>query len=138
MNATLDGLEFVADGSVGTYTLEEIPGWWGGVSMRHEQTPRPNGHGDFDAPAYRSGRLVTLRGQVQASTDAGFEAALQALEDVLADGSAGALTVAQASGTYTIQVRRHGDVDIDVLTFGRVARYQMQLWAADPDKELVP
>lgn len=138
MNATLDTLEFVADGSSGAYTLEDIIGWWGGVEMRHASTPRPNGHGDFDSPAYQSGRLVTLRGQVHATTDASFEAALQALENVLADGSKSALTVEQASTTYTLQVRRHGAPDIRILVYGRVASFQLQLWAPDPTKELVP
>lgn len=138
MNATLGTLEFVADGTLGTYTLEEIIGWWGGVEMRHASTPRPNSDGDFDAPGYKSGRLITLRGHVNTSTDSAFETAMQALEDVLADGSKSALTVEQASGTYEIQVRRHGSPDINVLVYGRAASFQLQLWAPAPDKELVP
>lgn len=138
MNATLDGLTFLGDGSLGTYTLEEITGWWGGVEMRHASIPRPNADGDFDAPVFQSGRLLTLVGHVHASTDAAFETAMQALEDLLADGSKEALTVEQASATYAIEVRRHGLPDFAVLVYGRAARFQLHLWAPDPEKELVP
>lgn len=138
MIATLGGLTFLGDGSLGTYTLEDMPGWWGGFEMRHAQTPRPNGHGDFDAPGHRGGRLLTLVGHVHASTDSAFEDALAALEEVLDSGGAGYLQVEQAADTWKIRVRRHGAVDIDVLKYGTAARFQLHLWAPNPDKELVP
>lgn len=138
MYATLDGLTFRADGAATTYTLSDIPGWWGGADFRHETFARPNSDGDFDAPVFQAGRILTLQGQVQTTDDEGFEDAIAALEGLLADGSMGTLTVYQANGTYTIGVRRHGGLNVEVLLYGRVARYQLQLWAPDPAKELVP
>jgi hypothetical protein len=139
MNATLDGLTFVGDGDAATYTIETFKGLFDGVEMRHETIPRPNGHGDFDSPGFLSGRLITLTGLILAADDpSAFEAAVFALEDLLADGSKSELSVELASGTYTYQVRRHGAPDIDPIVWGRSARYQLQLWAPDPTKVLVP
>jgi hypothetical protein len=138
MYATLGGLEFRGDGESATYTLIDIPGWWGGSDFRHETNPRPNGRGDFDAPVFEGGRIITLQGQVHTSSNSGFESALADLEELLGDGSMGTLTVVQALGTYTIGVRRHGKPDIETLLYGRLARYQVQLWAPDPEKVLAP
>ena len=139
MNATWGGLTFVGDEGAATYTLEKIIGWWGGVEMRHESTPRPNADGDFDSPAYLGGRVITLRGLIKADDDpAAFEAALAALDEAGDDGSKSEFTLEQASATYSVQARRHGTPDIDITVYGRSARYQLQLWAPDPTKELAP
>ena len=138
MIATLGGLTFAGDASDATYTLAKLDGWWGGADLRHDTTHRPNGHGDFDAPGYLTGRLITLSGLIRATDATAFEAAMAALEDLLADGSKDEFAVEQASGTYTAQVRRQGEVDIDITVYGRSARYQLHLWAPDPTKVLVP
>jgi len=139
MLATWGGLTFVGDDSAATYTLEKVIGWWGGVEMRHESTPRPNADGDFDSPAYLGGRVITLRGLILADDDpAAFEAALAALDEAGADGSKSEFTLEQAAATYSVQARRHGSLDFDPIVWGRRGRYQLQLWAPDPAKELVP
>jgi hypothetical protein len=138
MYATLGALTFRGDDQPATYTIAKMPGWWGGVDFRHEQEPRPTSDGDFDAPVTQSGRIITLEGQVHASGAEEFEDAIAALEDLLGDGSMGTLTVYQANGTYTLQVRRHGGLNLDVLLYGHNARYQVQLWAPNPAKVLVP
>lgn len=138
MIVTFGSLEFVGDGSPATYTLASLGGWFGGVEMRHEMTSRPNAHGDFDAPVYKSGRIITLSGLILASDVASYEAAVDALETITQGSSASTLTVAQASGTYTILCRRHGSLEIDPVVYGHQARYQFHLWARNPDKELVP
>jgi hypothetical protein len=140
VNATLGGLTFVGDGSAATYTLEKLDGWFGGVEMRREMIPRPNSDGDFDSPGYLGGRVITLSGLILAADDAAaFETAMMALEDLLADGSMAEFAVTQAGGTYTAQVRRHGAPDIDAsVLYGSVGRYQVQLWAPDPSKVLLP
>lgn len=135
MIATLGGLEFVGDGDdTATYTLDAdgLGGWFGGVEMRHDTIPRPSSHGDFDAPGFLSGRIITLSGLILTADDSAFEAAIKALEALLADGSAGELEVQQTSGTYTAEVRRHGAPDIAVVVYGRVGRYQLQFWSPDP------
>ena len=142
MNATLDGLTFVGDDAPATYTIKRdggLTGWFDGVEVRHETVPRPNSDGDFDAPGYLGPRLITLSGKILAADAAGLEAAMKALEDLLADGSKAEFAVTQASGdVYTAQVRRHGAVEIINELYGSRARYRLQLWAPDPAKVLVP
>lgn len=136
MIATLGGLTFVGDAGPATYTIEEggLVGWFGGVEMRHESIPRPLGNGDFPAPGYLGSRIITLSGLILADNATDFENAIAALEEVLDDGSEGEFAVEQATGTFTVQVRMHGAPDIDPQVYGSVARYQLQLWAADPTK----
>lgn len=136
MNATWNGLTFVGGGGAATYTLETLTGWWGGVEMRHDSIPRPSGPGEFDAPAFLSGRVITLTGLILADDDPeAFEDAMTALEDAGADGSKSEFAVAKAGGgRATAQARRHGAVDIADIVYGRHARYQLQLWAPDPTK----
>jgi hypothetical protein len=134
MDVTLGGLTFVGGAGAATYTIDSdgLKGWLDGVQSRRESAPRPVGHGEFETPTFLGGRLVTLSGLVLASSDAGFEAAIADLTGLLADGSAAEMSVAQASGTLTATVRRAGAPDIQVLVYGETARYQVQLWAADP------
>lgn len=138
MYATLGGLTFRADDAPATYTLAKITGWWGGADFRHETTPRPTSDGDFDAPVTKGGLILSPEGQVHASGAVEFEDAVAALEDLLGDGSMDTLTVYQANGTYAVEVRRHGGLSLDVIAYGRLARYQFQLWAPNPAKVLVP
>src|SRR4051812_24557250 len=110
--ATLGALTFRADGETATYTIAKFDGWWGGAEFRHDQTSRPTADGDFDAPVYRGGRILTIEGLVLASSVADLEDALAALEDLLGDGSMDTLTVVQESATYTLEVRRHGGLSL--------------------------
>lgn len=134
MIATLGGIEFVGNGDPATYTIETdgLKGWMDGVESRHDSTPRPTTHGDFDAPTFLTGRLVSITGLVLASSPAGYEAAVQALSGLLADGSSSELSVEQNSVTLTATVRRHGKPDIVDMVYGQTARYRLQLWAPDP------
>lgn len=135
MHATIGSHEFRGDAEDSLFTLSRMPGWWGGGDFRHEQQGRPNGDGDFDAPVYRGGRIITLEGQVHATSKTQFENALDILDNLLGDGSMGTLTVYQATGSYSLQVRRHGGLNLDIVVYGRLARYQFQLWAPNPVKE---
>lgn len=140
MNATLGGLTFVGGEGAATYTIWEdgLNGWFEGVEMRRETIPRPNGNGDFDAPGYLGARYITLTGLILADDAAAFEAAMKALEDLLADGGMDTFAVEQETGTYTAQVRRHGSPEIAIEMWGKRARYRLQLWAPNPTKVLIP
>lgn len=137
LEATIGGLTFIGDDRAATYTLDTngLDGWFaGGTTMRREYVDRPNGHGQFPMPGYLSGRIVTLRGKVLADSPAGFEAALEALEGLLADGLEDTLTVVTTVGTSTLSVSRYGAVDTKILVYGQLAEYQIQLWAPNPDR----
>lgn len=135
MYATIGSHTFQGGSGDSLFTLTNIQGWWGGSDFRHEQQARLNGDGDFDAPVYRGGRILTLEGHVQATSTTQFENALDILDNLLGDGSMGTLTVVQGTGSYSLQVRRHGGLNLDILVYGELARYQFQLWAPDPAKE---
>lgn len=139
--ATVDGLTFADDGSA-TYTIDGdgLKGWFvGGASMRREYVDRPNQHGQFATPGYLSGRIVTISGQVQVVDDAAaFEAALDALDGLLADGGSATLTVTTPAGAKTATVFRYGEPQFRPILWGSTADYQFQLWAPDPERVVVP
>lgn len=132
MNVTLGGLTFMGDGTNATYTVAALPGWLDGVGTRRDSIPRPSAHGDFDVPTYLSGRVVSIVGMVHAGSVSAYEAAIADLTGLLADGSSGEMSVAQASGTLTAMVRRDGEPDIQHVVYGQTARFRVQFWAADP------
>ena len=135
--ATVGGLTFVADGAPATYTLDRnIKGWFvGGTTMRREYVDRPNQPGQFPTPGYESGRIVTFSGKVLGNgDDAAFEAALDALDELLKDGSSATLTVTTPSGGSTATVFRYGEPQLSVTVWGFSADYQIQLWAPDPTR----
>lgn len=134
MLATLGGLEFVGDGAAATYTIEAdgLKGWLEGPGFRRQGTARPTGHGDFDSPVYLTGRVVTLSGLILTDTVSEYEDAIAALTGLLADGSAGELSVQQDTVTLTATVRRAGSPDFVPVVYGKVGRYRIDLWAADP------
>lgn len=129
MTATLGGLTFVGDGGAATYTIDELKY---GAGSRRDSIPRPSAHGDFDVPVFLTGMLVTISGLIHASSVAEYEAAVDALTGLLADGSSSELEVTQAVGSWTAMVRRSGEPDVTHLVYGETGRYQVQFWAADP------
>lgn len=133
MLATINGLEFVGDGSPGTYTFgrDGLVGWFEGVGVRYERIPRPNGDGEFDVPGYLTGRLITLQGLILTGSDAEFEAAQEALGDIPVRDLV-EFTVTTASGTKGAMVRRADKPDVSVNVWGRSASYRLTLFAPSP------
>jgi hypothetical protein len=142
ITATVGGLTFQAGGAAATYTIAEngLEGWFvGGTSMRREYVDRPNHPGQFATPGYLSGRIVILSGRVLGTGDEeAFEDALDALDGLLADGGSDTLTVTTPKGAKTATVFRYGEPQLRILVYGSVAEYQIQLWAPDPEKVVVP
>jgi hypothetical protein len=118
--------------------LDTLRGWWDGVEIRREKIARPVGDGDFPSPGRLGSRLITMTGQIHATTDAGFETAMNALAGLLSDGSMGDLVVTQATGVFTISVGMDEAPQIVPEVYGELARYRMQLWAPDPTITEVP
>lgn len=125
----LDGTETAT-----TYTIGEdgIRGWFDGVTSRLNQDELTNRDGLVDARGYLSGRLITIQGLVLTDTPAEQEEARRALSSVLADGSAGRLTVRSALGEKFAMVRRVAEPSFATEVWGKQARYQVQFSARDP------
>jgi hypothetical protein len=142
IEATVGGLTFVGHEGPATYTIaaDGLKGWFvGGTSMRREYVDRPNQPGQFSTPGYLSGRLVEITGKVLVDDDAvAFEDALDALDALLEDGGSDTLTVTTPKGAKTATVFRYGEPQLRILVYGSVAEYQIQLWAPDPEKVVVP
>lgn len=142
ITATVGGLTFQGGGGAATYTLDEdgLQGWFvGGVSMRREYIDRPTNSGQFATQGYLSGRIVELSGQVHGNGDEeAFEAALDALDGLLIDGGSDTLTVTTAAGAKTATVFRYGEPQWKSIVWGSLGEYQIQLWAPDPTKTVVP
>lgn len=141
--STYGGLTFYGDDTrPATYTIwkDGLKGWFSGVEMRHESIPRPNGDGDFDAPGRKGPRIITQTGLILADGDPeAFENAMSALGDMGSDGSKSEFAVQQATGTFGILARMHGEPEIIVELYGSRARYRFQLWAPLPAKyEVTP
>jgi hypothetical protein len=142
LEATVGGLTFIGHEGAATYTIAEdgLKGWFvGGAAMRREYVDRPNHHGQFATPGYLSGRIVEISGKVLVNDDPeAFEDALDALDALLADGGSDTLTVTTPKGAKTAVVSRYGEPQLRIVVYGSVAEYQIQLWAPDPEKVVVP
>jgi hypothetical protein len=126
---TLDGTEATAQYTIGD---DGLKGWFDGVPSRLDQEERPNRNGLFDTQGYLSGRVVTIEGLILTSTPAQQEDARLALSSVLADGSAGRLSVRTSAGEKFAMVRRVGEPAIVTQVWGRQCAYQLRFLAADP------
>lgn len=133
-DAHIGGLTFVGDGRRAAYTIasDGLTGWLaGGVSMRRDVADRPTSHGQFGAPGYLSGRMISLTGMVNAESAFDFERRLSALSALLADGGEGQMVV-QGAETTRATVARWDEPEIRVLVYGRIAEYKLRLWSHDP------
>lgn len=129
MSATLGGLEFVSGGGDATYTMASLSR---SVATRRDTALRPTAHGAFPAPGLLTGQLITISGLVLASSDAAYEAAKAALQNLLADGTDAELEVTESALTWTAMVGRFDEPDIIDEVYGEVARFRAQFWGADP------
>ena len=108
-------------------------GWDGGVSIRRDETPRPNGHGVFDAPGYLGGRLVAISGHILGKTPADTVNLAARLTGLLADGSKARLVVDTGSEVTWADVRLADQTQVTVWgSDPRVADFMVQLFAPDP------
>ncbi|GLY43540.1 hypothetical protein Amsp01_095630 [Amycolatopsis sp. NBRC 101858] len=107
-------------------------GWSGGPGVRLELSDRPQRDGSFDAPSFRSARVITLEGTAIAPDEWVRERAKDRLAAVLADGSAlTPLVVAERTVRRTAQVRLSSAIKI-VDTTPVSFDWSIQVTAPDP------
>jgi len=130
----LGGLLFDGGSGDTTYTIESdsVRGWLlDGVDMRLEQMERPAEHGSFSLPGYLTGRSISWGGLILTDGPQEQEHAMRALSGLLANGLTDRLTVENNSAHWA-DVKRAGEFDMRMRSYGRVASYRVQLWAANP------
>lgn len=92
------------DDTLTGWVYTDIQGWYSGPGVRAAFTPRTFDHGSFDAPVFRDVRTVTLAGTYVGSSYSDAVAQATALTGLLADGSAGTITVDGISATVRIGI----------------------------------
>lgn len=135
LKVTIAGLDLLGQGSNGfVISPDGFDGWDDGVSMRQENTARPQAHGSFDLPVYQDARTVSITGNAFADSPRELLRLGNRLTGLLAGGQSG-----------RIQVERYGDVQ---WADGRLAAqtkfterggqncasFQVQIWCPDPRK----
>ncbi len=107
-------------------------GWSGGPGVRLELSDRPQRDGSFDAPSFRSARVITLEGTAIAPDGSARERAKDRLAAVLADGSRlTPLVVAERTVRRTALVRLSSAIKI-VDTTPVSFDWSLQVTAPDP------
>jgi hypothetical protein len=119
-----------ADGVEWWVTKED--GWSGGPGVRLELSDRPQRDGSFDAPSFRSARVITLEGTAIAPDEWVRERAKDRLAALLADGSGlTPLVVAERTVRRTALVRLSSAIKI-VDTTPVSFDWSVQVTAPDP------
>lgn len=134
MRVRIGGLLFEGDEGETEFSIfqDGLRGWFDGVSVRRDSTPRPSAHGEFPSRGYRGGRLVTLEGRVYSSSPQEQEHLFSRLTGLLGDGQTGRLVVDNAGDSKWADVQLDDAPEITQETYGELARYRLQLWAVDP------
>lgn len=113
------------------HILTGLDGWYGGVSVEGESTPRPLGHGAFPLTARRGPRALTLRATMVHDSEASRTVTDRVLSGVLWDGEYGSLTVNVGGLELTADVRLDGDIRHAYLG-GHASTVEIPLLAPDP------
>lgn len=121
LGARLDGLDWM---------FQDIKGWSMGGGVESNMTNRAGEHGMYDGPTYRRGRVISITGMCIAPDRASAEAAADLLAGTLGDGSMGTLTVTNAVGSRSAQVRMSGEPQA-TWTGGLVFAWTLQFTAPD-------
>lgn len=134
MRARIDGLVFEGGSGSAEFSIEEdgLRGWFEGVSVRRDSTPRPSSHGDFPSRGYRGGRMITLRGDITSDGPQKQEHLFGRLTGLLGDGQTGRLVVDNAGESKWADVQLDDAPEITQVIYGKHATYRLQLWAVDP------
>ncbi|WP_435108936.1 phage distal tail protein [Nocardiopsis synnemataformans] len=109
-------------------------GWTGSPPPRVDLTDRPQRHGAFDAPSYRTPRVITLEGVAIAPSRATKERAKDTFAALLADGSRlFPLVVREHTATRQVRVRlTDGSRTRDTTPYA--FEWSLQVTAPDPTR----
>lgn len=131
-----DGPTVPADELGASWVLQQLEGWFGGLSVRSAPIDRPAADGVYDGPAQFGGRSITLGGTVQAADRRGLQDAMDRASALLSGNQR--VGVLQVDETVR-GVSRQAAVRLDgPILVGRVghtaAEFSIPLFAPDPSK----
>lgn len=113
------------------FTLTGLDGFYGGAGVHVEDTQRQLGHGSFAAPAWRTGKFMTLRGTFTFANDRDRTVAARWLSALYWDGKLGELTADYDGLELTARVRLDGAPSI-VEQGVNILKVEIPLFAPDP------
>lgn len=134
MLITLDGVYFRGDMSRAMFTIEHgaLNGWFESPGVRRDSTPRPTGDGVFTAPTYRAGRSVAWTGLIHSTSHAEQRRAFEQLAGMCSGRGLYRLTVQDGTDATWADVQLLQAPDVTILAAGRLARYDVEVFAPDP------
>lgn len=130
---SIEGLLFGLDIDGVTWLFEDLKGWTMGGAVETNFTPRPGQHGEFDGPAYRRRRVISISGVVLTDDPALAEQANDALAALLADGSLGTFNVTNSRRSLSAKVRL-SDEPLDSWIDDKAFTWSLQFTAPDRRK----
>lgn len=133
LNVRIGGIEFEGDPrSDHGYVIEPggLSGWDESTPGRQSGGERPNAHGAFNVPLFRTARTITVTGHILARSGFEFEHMKERLTGLGADGTRPRLQVEKLLGTMWTDVRVMSarTVDMDA----RTGSFIVQMVANDP------
>lgn len=114
------------------WRFRTITGWHKGLGVRRPEIARENAHGSYPQRGYRTGRLITIRGDIVGRGPAPVGRSLELLSAMLADGRFATFRFDDTKGdnkTSTVQLHA---IDDGGWNNSPTCSYQLQLWAPDP------
>jgi hypothetical protein len=115
------------------FTIEEIVGWDDSPDYRTTDIERPQAHGSFEVPAFAGSRRVSISGLCFGDSELELGHLKHQLSGLLSDGLFSRIVVEYQGVTSWADVQRVGS-KFSTIVAGSIARYQLQVWAADPRK----
>lgn len=117
--------------SAAQHVLQGVPGWWGGVGVRGDNTERELNHGLFPEPSLLTGREITLMGALRYDDALDRDMADRYVSAILGSGVFGTLTVTSGEFELTAMVKRAGAVSHKWIGQNALS-IQVPLLAPDP------
>ena len=132
-NVRVGGLTFFGGaGSDGFYIKDGgLTGLFGGVGVRSDSIPRPQAHGDYDVPVFRSSRMVSIMGPCEADSEERLDFYDRQFTGLLADGQSGRVVFDMPGGPRWGDARLAAN-EFEPVLWGRRADYMLQLRFANP------
>jgi hypothetical protein len=122
-----------ASNVVDGFTIEDIDGWDDSPDYRTTDIERPQAHGSFELPAFSGSRRISISGFCFADSDPELGHKKNQLSGLMSDGLFHRMVIKDQGITSWADVQRVGS-KFKTIAAGDVARYQLQVWAADPRK----
>lgn len=111
--------------------LTDLKGWFGGVGVVATDTQRTLGHGLFEAMAQRTGRPITVQGELYFDDEADRDIADRFLSGLLWDGEYGEIEVLIGGKSQFARVRLDGAISHSYIGTRGIS-VQIPLVASDP------